>query len=65
LNLLSGTWSQATCVDDWNADNFDHNGLGFVGGALMTASQELRPIGAASAAPPPGVPRWGRAGRPG
>jgi gluconate 2-dehydrogenase alpha chain len=59
LNLYSGTWSQATCVDDWNADNFDHGGLGFVGGALMTASQELRPIGAASASPPPGVPRWG------
>lgn len=59
LNLLNGTWTQATCVDDWNADNFDHTGLGFIGGALMTASQELRPIGTASAPPPPGVPRWG------
>jgi gluconate 2-dehydrogenase alpha chain len=39
LNLFNGSWSQATCVDDWNADNFDHAGLGFVGGALMTASQ--------------------------
>ena len=59
LNLFNGTWTQATCVDDWNADNFDHSGLGFIGGAMLTASQELRPIGAASAAPPPGVPRWG------
>ena len=34
LNLWSGPWSQTTCVDDWNGDNFDHAGLGFVGGGL-------------------------------
>jgi gluconate 2-dehydrogenase alpha chain len=59
LNLFSGPWSQATCVDDWNADNFDHSGLGFIGGALLTAAHELKPIAAASASPPPAVPRWG------
>ena len=59
LNLFNGLWSQATCVDDWNADNFDHSGLGFVGGALLTASHELKPIAAASAPLPPSVPRWG------
>jgi gluconate 2-dehydrogenase alpha chain len=59
LNLFSGPWSQATCVDDFNADNFDHSGLGFIGGALLTASHELKPIAAASASPPPAVPRWG------
>jgi len=59
LNLMSGPWSQATCVDDWNGDNFDHSGLGFIGGALLTASHELKPIAAASVSPPPSVPRWG------
>ena len=29
LNLFNGLWAQATCLDDWNADNFDHAGLGF------------------------------------
>jgi gluconate 2-dehydrogenase alpha chain len=59
LNLFTGLWAQATCVDDWNADNFDHAGLGFVGGALLTAPQELRPLPVASIPLPPGVPRWG------
>ena len=59
LNLFNGLWSQATCVDDWNADNFDHTGLGFVGGALLTAPQELRPIAAAGFPLPASVPRWG------
>ncbi len=30
LKLFSGTWAQSTCVNDWNADNFDHSGLGFL-----------------------------------
>jgi len=61
LNLYNGVWSQATCVDDWNADNFDHAGLRFIGGALLTAPQELRPVAAAAMPMPPGVPRWGSA----
>ena len=59
LNVFNGLWAQATCVDDWNADNFDHEALGFIGGALLAAPQELRPIAAARAPLPPGVPRWG------
>jgi gluconate 2-dehydrogenase alpha chain len=59
LNLFTGPWSQATCVEDFNADNFDHAGLGFVGGATLTAAQELKPIAAASAPLPASVPRWG------
>ena len=31
---LGGPWAQATCLDDFNADNFDHAGLGFLGGGL-------------------------------
>jgi len=61
LNLFSGLWAQATCVDDWNADNFDHSGLGFVGGALLTAAHELKPVAFASGPVPPSVPRWGSA----
>jgi gluconate 2-dehydrogenase alpha chain len=59
LNLFTGPWSQATCVEDFNADNFDHAGLGFVGGATLTAAHELKPIAAASAPLPASVPRWG------
>ena len=59
LNLYNGLWAQATCVDDWNADNFDHDGLGFVGGGMLTAPQEAKPIATASVPPPPGVPRFG------
>ena len=59
LNLFTGPWSQATCVEDFNADNFDHAGLGFVGGATLTAAHELKPIAAACAPLPASVPRWG------
>jgi gluconate 2-dehydrogenase alpha chain len=59
LNVFSGPWTQATCVDDWNADNFDHAGLDFIGGGMLTASHELKPIAVASAPLPPSVPRWG------
>ncbi|MFN8221634.1 MAG: GMC family oxidoreductase [Gaiellales bacterium] len=61
LNAFNGSWAQATCVDDWNGDNFDHTGLGFVGGGMLTAPQELKPIMVASAPLPPAVPRWGSA----
>jgi gluconate 2-dehydrogenase alpha chain len=59
LNLFNGLWSQATCLEDWNADNFDHAELGFVGGAMLTAPQEAKPIAVASGPVPPPVSRWG------
>jgi gluconate 2-dehydrogenase alpha chain len=59
LNLFTGLWAQATCVDDWNADNFDHTDLGFVGGGLLAASHEHKPIAFAGFPLPPGVPRIG------
>jgi gluconate 2-dehydrogenase alpha chain len=61
LRLFTGPWSQATCVEDWNADRFDHAGLGFVGGGMLTAAHELKPIAAARIPVPPSVPRWGSA----
>jgi gluconate 2-dehydrogenase alpha chain len=61
LSLFSGPWAQATCLEDWNADNFDHASAGFVGGGMLTAAHEVKPIACASMPLPPGVPRWGSA----
>lgn len=59
LNLFNGIGAQASCVDDWNADNFDHEGLGFIGGGMLTAMHEVMPIAAARRPLPPGIPSWG------
>jgi gluconate 2-dehydrogenase alpha chain len=61
LNVFTGVGSQATCVDDLNDDNFDHDGLGFIGGGMLTAFGECTPIAFAKNACPPDVPRWGAA----
>ena len=43
LNLHTGLWAQATCVEDWNADNFDHDGLGFIGGGAARGAARAAP----------------------
>jgi gluconate 2-dehydrogenase alpha chain len=59
LNMMSGTFGQAVCIDDFNGDNFDHKDLGFVQGALVSAAQgESTPI-SRSASMPPGQKAWG------
>jgi len=58
LNLYSGSIGQYTAVDEWDAPNFDHRGLGFMGGGMASATMESKPIGTAGTTPP-GVPRWG------
>lgn len=59
LNQLSGTASQNTSMDDLNADNFDHTGLGFIRGSIIQAGpSESGPI-AQSRVIPPDVPQWG------
>jgi gluconate 2-dehydrogenase alpha chain len=59
LKVATGSWGQAVCVDDFNGDNFDHDGLGFISGGMFTAGHELlKPIGM-SRTVPPGRPRWG------
>ena len=46
LKIPTGSWAQGVCVDDWNGDNFDHTGLGFISGGMFTAAHELlKPIG--------------------
>jgi len=66
LNVYMGPNAQKHSIDDFNGDNFDHSGLGFIRGAQIsigTAGQQGGPIGAAAMPPPPGVPRWGAAYR--
>jgi gluconate 2-dehydrogenase alpha chain len=58
LNRFMGAGALSTVIDDLNGDNFDHAGLGFVGGGMLQASSfGSRPI--ASASVPEGTPSWG------
>jgi gluconate 2-dehydrogenase alpha chain len=59
LNRWTGSGGQIVCVDDWNADTFDHSELGFIGGGVLMSMGEVRPIQAAKDLLPPGIPRWG------
>jgi gluconate 2-dehydrogenase alpha chain len=67
VNIYMGPSAQKHSLDDFNADNFDHGGLGFIRGgqiSVSTADLEGGPIGAALGMdPPPGTPRWGAAYR--
>ena len=66
INNFMGPSAQKHTIDDFNADNFDHGGLGFIRGAQIsigTPNLEGGPIAASTVAPPPGVPRWGAAYR--
>jgi gluconate 2-dehydrogenase alpha chain len=54
-----GAGALAYGIDDYNADNFDHSGLGFIGGGSITVGQSgARPIQSLST--PPGTPAFGR-----
>jgi gluconate 2-dehydrogenase alpha chain len=58
INPYMGAGALGTMIDDFNGDNFDHSGLGFVGGAYIAAwTHSGRPIEYHPA--PPGTPRWG------
>jgi gluconate 2-dehydrogenase alpha chain len=47
-----------TGIDDFNGDNFDHTGLGFLGGGYISASGNgMQPIG--GRVMPRGTPSWG------
>src|SRR5579872_3612398 len=67
VNNYMGPNAQKHSLDDFNADNYDHGGLGFIRGsqvAVATANQEGGPIGTAlGMGPPHGTPRWGAACR--
>ena len=52
--------ANAVAIDDFNADNFDHTGLGFIGGGSVSTGQSgARPI--QSLTTPPGTPAFGQA----
>jgi gluconate 2-dehydrogenase alpha chain len=58
LNPFIATGASGMMIDDYNGDNFDHSGLGFVGGGYMGASQtNARPIQTRPV--PLGTPKWG------
>jgi gluconate 2-dehydrogenase alpha chain len=60
FNPFLATGSTQIVMDDFNNDNFDHSGLGFLGGGGIGASMfGGRPI--KSRHVPPGTPRWGTA----
>ena len=60
LNRFTGMVAQSLAVDNFNADHFDHSGLGFIGGGNIQMRMEAYPI-ATSGVVPPGLPRWGAA----
>jgi gluconate 2-dehydrogenase alpha chain len=60
FNPFMATGSTQIAMDDFNNDNFDHGGLGFLGGGTIGASMfGGRPI--TSRRLPPGTPPWGTA----
>ena len=66
LNNFMGPSAQKHSIDDFNADNFDHTGLGFIRGAQIsigTPTLEGGPISASLIPAPPGIPHWGAAYR--
>ena len=64
FNPFAGAGSLGVAADDFNSDNFDHTGKGFVGGASLTcAYTNGRPIQYHPT--PPGTPAWGAAWKKG
>ncbi|MBW7983957.1 GMC family oxidoreductase [Enterobacillus tribolii] len=58
FNPFIGAGAAGTVIDDLNGENFDHSGLGFIGGAYVSAVRTGgRPI--QQMALPKGTPTWG------
>jgi gluconate 2-dehydrogenase alpha chain len=58
LNPFIATGAHGMIIDDYNGDNFDHAGLGFVGGGYIGGNQtNARPI--LTHPVPAGTPKWG------
>lgn len=59
-NEFVGAGALGMVVDDYNGDNFDHSGLGFIGGAYIACwTTNARPIETHPV--PEGTPEWGSA----
>jgi len=60
LNPFLAAGSTSTIMEEFDDDNFDHTGLGFLGGgSIGLGGSSGRPINARRL--PPGTPRWGTA----
>jgi gluconate 2-dehydrogenase alpha chain len=59
LNLWYGMPAQGTAIDDWADDNFDHSGLGFIGGGLIWIYTGRSPMSTPTINSP--TPNWGSA----
>lgn len=58
FNPFAATGATSVFMDDFNAENFDHSSLGFIGGATISATTTGgRPIQQMST--PKNAPRWG------
>ena len=59
MNPFIGAGALGLQIDEFNGDNFDHSGLGFIGGAgIMCTSTDGRPIAHMNVLRP-GTKRWG------
>ena len=59
INVWYGTPAQASAIDDWADDNYDHSHLGFIGGTTLQPHTEMHPIEAASMITSGRAPGWG------
>jgi gluconate 2-dehydrogenase alpha chain len=59
INVWYGTPAQAAAVDDFADDNYDHSGLGFIGGSCLQPHAEMHPIEAAAMSTFGQAPTWG------
>lgn len=59
-NGFVGAGALGMCIDEYNGDNFDHSGLGFIGGGYIANwTTNARPI--ETRRTPQGTPEWGSA----
>lgn len=59
LNVWYGANGQGVSVSDWADDNYDHTGLGFIGGASLTVNHEKHPIASGAMQTFGRAPAWG------
>src|SRR3989442_16037667 len=61
FNQFMAAGGMGVTIDEFNGDNFDHAGLGFIGGGFFQASTSgSRPLEVRPG--PRGTPRWGAGG---
>jgi gluconate 2-dehydrogenase alpha chain len=60
INGFVGPGSAAMRIDDFNGNNFDHGGLGFIRGGTIGTSGDGTPVTRVDVLPPD-VPTWGKA----